>query len=36
MNFTFQDKKVPQHAMAVIEEELNKLGFLESHSSEFK
>ncbi|XP_065225913.1 lon protease homolog, mitochondrial isoform X2 [Planococcus citri] len=30
-----KDKKVPQHAMEVIDEELNKLGFLEAHSSEF-
>lgn len=30
-----KDKVVPQAVSAVIEEELNKLGFLESHSSEF-
>ncbi|XP_065223638.1 lon protease homolog, mitochondrial-like [Planococcus citri] len=30
-----KDKKVPHHAMEVIDEELNKLGFLEAHSSEF-
>lgn len=30
-----KDKVLPQAVSAVIEEELNKLGFLESHSSEF-
>ncbi|KAF7997487.1 hypothetical protein HCN44_006058 [Aphidius gifuensis] len=30
-----RDKNVPKHVMDVIDEELNKLGFLESHSSEF-
>ena len=27
---------VPKHAQEVIDEELNKLGFLDNHSSEFK
>lgn len=27
---------VPQHIMDVINEELNKLGLLDNHSSEFK
>lgn len=31
-----KDKKVPENVMIVIDEELNKLNFLESHSSEFK
>lgn len=31
-----KDKKVPQHVMDVINEELNKLGLLDNHSSEFK
>lgn len=31
-----KDKILPQAVSAVIEEELNKLNFLESHSSEFK
>ena len=31
-----KDKLVPENVMAVIDEELNKLNFLESHSSEFK
>lgn len=31
-----KDKVLPQAVSAVIEEELNKLNFLESHSSEFK
>lgn len=31
-----KDLVVPQHVMEVIDEELNKLGFLDSHSSEFK
>ncbi|XP_067646961.1 lon protease homolog, mitochondrial isoform X2 [Eurosta solidaginis] len=30
-----KDKKVPENVMTVIDEELNKLNFLESHSSEF-
>ncbi|XP_054731900.1 lon protease homolog, mitochondrial isoform X2 [Anastrepha obliqua] len=30
-----KDKTVPENVMAVIDEELNKLNFLESHSSEF-
>lgn len=30
-----KDKNVPENVMTVIDEELNKLGFLESHSSEF-
>ncbi|XP_061400425.1 lon protease homolog, mitochondrial [Musca vetustissima] len=30
-----KDKNVPENVMAVIDEELNKLNFLESHSSEF-
>lgn len=30
-----KDKNVPQNVMTVIDEELNKLNFLESHSSEF-
>lgn len=30
-----KEKKVPKHVMDVIEEELTKLNFLESHSSEF-
>lgn len=30
-----KDKEVPQNVMTVIDEELNKLNFLESHSSEF-
>ncbi|CAG9857701.1 unnamed protein product [Phyllotreta striolata] len=30
-----KDKKLPQAVSSVIEEELNKMGFLESHSSEF-
>ncbi|KAL5287438.1 LONP1 family protein [Megaselia abdita] len=30
-----KDKTVPQNVMTVIDEELNKLNFLESHSSEF-
>lgn len=30
------DKQVPQAVQTVIDEELNKLNFLESHSSEFK
>ncbi len=32
----FQDKKVPQPVMDVIEEEINKLRSLDSHASEFK
>jgi Lon-like ATP-dependent protease len=31
-----QGKTVPKSVMEVLDEELNKLGFLESHSSEFK
>lgn len=31
-----KDKILPQAVSSVIDEELNKLGFLESHSSEFK
>lgn len=31
-----KDKILPEAVSAVIEEELNKLNFLESHSSEFK
>lgn len=31
-----KDKKLPQAVSVVIDEELNKLNFLESHSSEFK
>lgn len=31
-----KDKVVPKEALDVIEEELQKLGFLDSHSSEFK
>lgn len=31
-----KDKKLPQAVSSVVEEELNKMGFLESHSSEFK
>lgn len=31
-----QEKKVPDAVNDVLNEELNKLGFLESHSSEFK
>lgn len=31
-----KDKMVPKPIMDVVDEELNKLGFLESHSSEFK
>lgn len=31
-----KDKVLPEAVNAVIEEELNKLNFLESHSSEFK
>lgn len=31
-----KDKTVPENVMTVIDEELNKLNFLESHSSEFK
>lgn len=31
-----KDKTVPPAVMTVIDEELNKLNFLESHSSEFK
>ncbi|XP_037930809.1 lon protease homolog, mitochondrial isoform X2 [Teleopsis dalmanni] len=30
-----KDKKIPENVMSVIEEELTKLNFLESHSSEF-
>lgn len=30
------DKQVPEAVQTVIDEELNKLNFLESHSSEFK
>lgn len=31
-----KDRTVPQHIMDVINEELNKLGLLDNHSSEFK
>lgn len=31
-----KDQNVPQHIMDVINEELNKLGLLDNHSSEFK
>lgn len=31
-----KDLVVPSHAMEVIEEELGKLSFLDTHSSEFK
>lgn len=31
-----QGKTVPESVMEVLEEELHKLGLLESHSSEFK
>lgn len=31
-----KDKHIPQAVSLVINEELNKLNFLESHSSEFK
>ena len=31
-----KDRTVPQHIMDVITEELNKLGLLDNHSSEFK
>ena len=31
-----KDLKVPEHAQEVIEEELNKLAYLDTHSSEFK
>lgn len=31
-----QDKEVPKAVMEVIEEEINKLGFLDNHSMEFK
>lgn len=31
-----KDRSVPQPIMDVINEELNKLGLLDSHSSEFK
>lgn len=31
-----KDRTVPQHIMEVINEELNKLGLLDNHSSEFK
>lgn len=31
-----KDKVLPQAVSSVIDEELNKLNFLESHSSEFK
>jgi Lon-like ATP-dependent protease len=31
-----KDKVLPEAVNSVIEEELNKLNFLESHSSEFK
>lgn len=31
-----REKTVPKAVMDVLEEELNKLNFLESHSSEFK
>ncbi|XP_016521437.1 lon protease homolog, mitochondrial isoform X2 [Poecilia formosa] len=31
-----KDRNVPQHIMDVINEELNKLGLLDNHSSEFK
>lgn len=31
-----KDRTVPQHVMDVINEELNKLGLLDNHSSEFK
>lgn len=31
-----KDRMVPQHIMDVINEELNKLGLLDNHSSEFK
>ena len=32
----FQDLNIPKHVMEVIDEELNKLSFLDNHSSEFK
>ena len=31
-----KERTVPQHIMDVINEELNKLGLLDNHSSEFK
>ena len=31
-----KDRVVPPHIMVVIDEELNKLGLLDNHSSEFK
>ena len=31
-----KDLNVPEHAQEVIEEELNKLAYLDTHSSEFK
>lgn len=31
-----KDRTVPQYIMDVINEELNKLGLLDNHSSEFK
>lgn len=30
------ERNVPEHIMEVINEELNKLGLLDNHSSEFK
>ena len=36
MFVTVQGMEVPKHAQDVIDEELNKLGFLDNHSSEFK
>lgn len=30
------ERSVPEHIMEVINEELNKLGLLDNHSSEFK
>jgi hypothetical protein len=35
-DWLLQGKTVPKSVMEVLDEELNKLGFLESHSSEFK